>query len=44
MRKASGLGTISRELSYLDAQGGRANGFSGTALDRNVRLFRRAVS
>jgi hypothetical protein len=40
----SGLGTISRELSYLDAQGGRANGFSGTALDRNVRLFRRAVS
>jgi 3',5'-cyclic AMP phosphodiesterase CpdA len=37
------LGTISRQLSYLDAQGGRANGFSGTASDRNVRLFRRAV-
>jgi hypothetical protein len=37
------LGTISRQLSYLDAQGGRANGFSGTAGDRNVRLFRAAV-
>jgi 3',5'-cyclic AMP phosphodiesterase CpdA len=33
------LGTISRELSYLDAQGGRPNGFKGTRLDRNVTLY-----
>jgi 3',5'-cyclic AMP phosphodiesterase CpdA len=37
------LGTISRQLAYLDASGGRANGFGGTHADRNVRLFRRAV-
>jgi 3',5'-cyclic AMP phosphodiesterase CpdA len=34
------LGGISRELSYLDAQGGRPNGFAGTPLDRNVVLYR----
>jgi hypothetical protein len=34
------LGTISRQLSYLDAQGGRAAGFRGTRLDRNVTLYR----
>ncbi len=38
------LGTISRELSYLDAQGGRPQGFAGARLDRNVVLYRRAVS
>jgi hypothetical protein len=31
---------ISRELSYLDVQGGRPNDFAGSRLDRNVRLFR----
>ncbi len=36
------LGAVSRELSYLDAQGGRPAGFRGTRLDRNVILFRRA--
>jgi 3',5'-cyclic AMP phosphodiesterase CpdA len=34
------LGAISRELSYLDAQGGRPEGFAGTASDRNVILYR----
>ena len=33
------LGTISRELAYLDAQGGRPKGFAGTHLDRNVTLY-----
>jgi hypothetical protein len=37
------LGRISRELSYLDAEGGRAMGFSGTPRDRNVTLYRGAV-
>ncbi|HWE59259.1 MAG TPA: metallophosphoesterase [Solirubrobacteraceae bacterium] len=37
------LGPISRELSYLDAQGGRARHFRGTRLDRNATLFRRAA-
>jgi len=37
-----GLGTIARELSYLDAQGGRPAGFAGTRLDRNVTLYRDA--
>jgi 3',5'-cyclic AMP phosphodiesterase CpdA len=36
------LGDISRELSYLDAQGGRPQGFAGTPHDRNVTLFRAA--
>ncbi len=35
----SPLGTISRELSYLDAQGGRPQGFIGERLDRNVALY-----
>ncbi len=35
------LGTISRALSYLDAQGGRPNGFKGTRLDRNATLYLR---
>lgn len=34
------LGTISRELSYLDAQGGRPQRFAGGRLDRNVVLYR----
>jgi 3',5'-cyclic AMP phosphodiesterase CpdA len=34
------LGAVSRELSYLDAQGGRPAGFAGGRLDRNVTLFR----
>ena len=34
------LGTISRQLAYLDAQGGRPKGFAGGRLDRNVTLFR----
>jgi 3',5'-cyclic AMP phosphodiesterase CpdA len=37
-----GLGDISRELSYLDAQGGRPQGFAGGPLDRNVTLFKAA--
>jgi Calcineurin-like phosphoesterase len=35
-----GLGDISRELAYLDAQGGRPQGFAGGRLDRNVTLYR----
>jgi hypothetical protein len=38
----SGIGPISRELSYLDAQGGRPMRFSGGRLDRNLVLYRRA--
>jgi 3',5'-cyclic AMP phosphodiesterase CpdA len=34
------LGTIARQLSYLDAQGGRPNHFAGTRLDRNLTLYR----
>jgi len=34
------LGTISRQLAYLDAQGGRPAGFAGSRLDRNVTLYR----
>ncbi len=37
------LGTISRQLSYIDAQGGRPQGFRGGRLDRNVTLYRAAV-
>jgi len=37
-----GLGDISRELSYLDSQGGRPQGFAGGRLDRNVRLHKAA--
>jgi hypothetical protein len=38
-----GLGDVSRELAWLDAQGGRPKGFSGTPRDRNVTLFRKAT-
>jgi hypothetical protein len=37
------LGTISRQLAYLDAQGGRPKGLAGGRLDRNVTLYRAAV-
>jgi 3',5'-cyclic AMP phosphodiesterase CpdA len=37
------LGTISRQLAYLDAPGGRPQGFIGGGLDRNVTLYRAAV-
>jgi hypothetical protein len=33
------LGLISRQLAYLDAQGGRPKGFAGGRLDRNVTLY-----
>jgi hypothetical protein len=36
------LGAISRELAYLDAEGGRPAGAAGTHLDRNVTLYRAA--
>jgi hypothetical protein len=36
------LGTISRGLAYLDAQGGRTHEFAGSRLDRNVTLCRAA--
>ena len=36
------LGQIARQLSYLDAQGGRARGFAGRRVDRNVTLYRSA--
>jgi hypothetical protein len=35
------LGTIARELSYLDAQGGRPRGFAGLRRDRNAVLHLR---
>ena len=34
------LGSISRQLAYLDAEGGRPQGFAGGRLDRNVILYR----
>jgi hypothetical protein len=34
-----GLAGVSRELAYLDAQGGRPQGFGGGARDRNARLY-----
>lgn len=34
------LGLVSRQLAYLDAQGGRPQGFAGGRLDRNVILYR----
>jgi hypothetical protein len=37
------LGATARQLSYIDAQGGRPKGFVGTRRDRNVVLYRRAV-
>ena len=35
----SELGAISRQLAYLDAQGGRPKGFAGDRRDRNVTLY-----
>jgi 3',5'-cyclic AMP phosphodiesterase CpdA len=37
----SELAAISRQLAYLDAQGGRPKGFAGGRLDRNVTLYLR---
>lgn len=37
------LGTISRQLAYLDAQGGRPQGFAGSRWDRNVTLYRARI-
>ena len=34
-----GVAGVARELAYLDAQGGRPQGFAGAAEDRNARLF-----
>ena len=34
-----GLAGIARELAFLDAQGGRPQGFAGARSDRNARLF-----
>jgi 3',5'-cyclic AMP phosphodiesterase CpdA len=36
----SGLARVSRDLAFLDAQGGRPQDFAGGRLDRNVRLYR----
>ncbi len=36
------LGAVARELAYLDAQGGRPQGFAGSRLDGNVTLYRPA--
>ena len=38
------LGTVARQLAFLDAQGGRPAGFAGRRLDRNVTLYRSAVT
>jgi Calcineurin-like phosphoesterase len=38
------IGDISRELAYLDAQGGRPQGFAGDPRDRNVTLFKAKVA
>jgi 3',5'-cyclic AMP phosphodiesterase CpdA len=35
----AGLAGVSRELAFLDAQGGRPQGFAGERADRNARLF-----
>ncbi len=35
------LGTIARQLAYLDAGGGRPRGFAGAPGDRNAVLYRR---
>jgi hypothetical protein len=34
------LATISRQLAYLDFQGGRPQDFAGTRSDRNANLYR----
>jgi hypothetical protein len=33
-----GIAGVARELAFLDAQGGRPQGFAGRARDRNARL------
>ena len=38
------LGPISRQLSYLDPAGGRPEGSAGSPADRNVILYRRAIT
>ena len=38
-RTAAASPASSRELAYLDAQGGRPQGFAGAPSDRNARLF-----
>jgi 3',5'-cyclic AMP phosphodiesterase CpdA len=35
----TGLAGVSEQLAYLDAQGGRPQGFAGRHRDRNVRLY-----
>jgi 3',5'-cyclic AMP phosphodiesterase CpdA len=35
----TGLAGVSEQLAYLDAQGGRPQGFAGRPRDRNVRLY-----
>jgi 3',5'-cyclic AMP phosphodiesterase CpdA len=35
----NGLAGVSRELAYLDAQGGRPQRFAGSRADRNARLY-----
>jgi hypothetical protein len=37
----SPLADTARELAYLDAQGGRSDGFAGDRADRNARLYHR---
>ncbi len=38
------LDPLARQLAYIDAQGGRPQGFAGSATDRNAILYRRPVS
>lgn len=38
---SDGTAAISRQLAYLDFQGGRPKGFSGATSDRNARLYLR---
>ena len=37
---SSPLANVSRQLAYLDFQGGRPKRFAGTPADRNANLFR----
>jgi metallophosphoesterase (TIGR03767 family) len=41
---ANRLASISRQLAYLDFQGGRAQGFAGARSDRNASLFVRPAT